>query len=99
MTYKIYGTLMAGLGVVALLLTGNETFAGSAGGPGGPPHAGGPGHRLGGAHLQHHRRNHIRTFWPPATGFFYEPSNGVPDVNVVQPSNDIHYTYTYDVPW
>ena len=42
----------------------------------------------------------VGPFLPGAGGFFYDPSTGEPVVEVPPPaSNDIHYTYTYDVPW
>ena len=50
--------------------------------------------------LRHHRRNNAQAFWPAVGGSFYEPSNGEPLADGAQPgSGDIHYTYTYDVPW
>ena len=51
--------------------------------------------------LLHDRRN--RAFFPTTGAFFWEPSNGVP--NVVTPpipspiTGDFNYTYKYDVPW
>lgn len=54
-----------------------------------------PGNR----HVRHHGRAPLGAFWP-TTGSFYAPTDdqalaGAPQF---QPS-DIHYTYSYDVPW
>ena len=39
-------------------------------------------------------------FWPAIGGFDYGPTGGEPVAGVTQPiSSDVHYTYTYDVPW
>jgi hypothetical protein len=96
MAYKMYAALIASLSV-ALTLASNETFARSA-------HRGGftsthsISHPSVAQSFRHHRRNNVGTLWP--TGFFYGPSNGEPMTDVTQPmSGDIHYTYTYDVPW
>ena len=38
-------------------------------------------------------------FWPGDEGFYYGP-NGEPLAEGTPPtSGDVHYTYTYDVPW
>jgi len=52
----------------------------------------------------HHRIARNRgAFLPTTGGFFWGPSNGVPNVEVAQPgasmSGDFNYTYKYDVPW
>ncbi len=102
MTYRMYGALIASLGVAALILAPNETFAD----PVALPAAGGsvvanPAFRPPtGRPLQRHRGHHARTFWPGTAGYFYEPPYAEPGVDVVPPpSGDIRYTYTYDVPW
>jgi hypothetical protein len=48
----------------------------------------------------HHRRANGGSFWPTTGGFFYGPPGGesMPDLNR-SISNDIRYTYSYDVPW
>jgi hypothetical protein len=52
----------------------------------------------------HHRivRNR-RDFFPTTGGFFWGPSNAVPNAELAQPvgpvSGDFNYTYKYDVPW
>jgi hypothetical protein len=49
-----------------------------------------------------HAFRHHRGFFPGAGGFYYAP-DGTPVTDVTQPpsstSQDIRYTYTYDVPW
>ena len=99
MTSRKYGALIASLGAVALMLAANETFAGTAAASHGAtmsthsltrPWVAQP--------FRHHRRNNLGTFWPGGD-FSYGP-NGEPIGNVGQPaSGDVHYTYTYDVPW
>jgi hypothetical protein len=101
MTYRMYGAFVAALGVMALMLAANETFARS----GAAPRAGfasmRPIFRPSVAHLlRHHRRNNVEAFWPGVGDFPYGPSNGGPTLDVAQPtSGDVHYTQTYDVPW
>jgi hypothetical protein len=103
MTYRMYGALIASLSVVALMLAANETFARSDGARGGgfasrhsisrPPAV---------PSFRHHRRNRINVapFWPGVGDLYDAPLNGGPVVGVAPPiSNDIRYTYTYDVPW
>ena len=47
----------------------------------------------------HGQRNAGWALWATAGGF-YGPSNVEPNVNVTPSiSGDVHYTYTYDVPW
>jgi hypothetical protein len=101
MMYRMYGVFIASLSAVALMLAANETFARS-----GAAHRGGftsthsISHPLVAQSLRHHRRNNVGILWPGIGGFFYGPSNGEPMVDVTQPmSGDMHYTYTYDVPW
>ena len=101
MTHKMYGALVASLGVIALMLAANETFARSGSGPRGAfasPH---PMFRPGVSPLfRHHRRNGAGLFLPATGGYFYGPSNGEPVVDGTQPaSGDVRYTYSYDVPW
>jgi hypothetical protein len=99
MTYRLYGAFIASLGVVALILAANETFAGS-----GLPHSGGlsahpTSHRPFARSFRHHRGNNVGAFWPGDV--FDGPSNVEPMLDVTPPptSGDIHYTNTYDVPW
>jgi len=104
MSYKMYGAFIVSLSVVVLMLPTNETFArsgagaGARGGVASAPSISRPSV----AHaLRHHRRDNLgAVFWPAVGDFAYGPSNGEPLVDVPQPpSGDIHYTYTYDVPW
>ena len=97
----MYGAFIASLSVVALMLAANETFAGSGAAlRGGFTSTHSISHPSVAQSLRHHRRNNVGTLRPAVGGFFYGPSNGEPMVDVTQPiSGDIHYTYTYDVPW
>lgn len=97
MTHRMYGMLVASLGVLTLVLAANETFARS-----GPASHGGltsahRNFRPAVAHaLRHHRRNNAGVVWPG----IIEPPYGEPAADVTQPlSSDIHYTCTYDIPW
>ena len=101
MTHRMYAALIASLGVVALMLTANQTFARS-----GTVHGGGftstrsISHAAAVRSFRHNRRNNAGVLWPSADGYFYGPSGGEPMVDGTQPaSGDVHYTYTYDVPW
>jgi hypothetical protein len=96
----MYGALIASLGAVALMLAADQALArpGSAarGGSASTHAVSNPSFARS---LRNHRRNNVGGFWPGG-GFFYEPSNGEPVAGAAQPmSGDIHYTYTYDVPW
>ena len=99
MTYRMYGTFVASLSVLALMLAANETFAASGAGPRGAFASTHSMSRPSVAHsFRHHRRNNVGAFWPG--DIFYGPSGGEPVGDVAQPaSGDAHYTYTYDVPW
>ena len=46
-------------------------------------------------------RNTPWVYWPGGGGFFYDNAGyGQPFADAGQPvSNDVRYTYTYDVPW
>ncbi len=97
MSFRKYSALIASLGAVALMLATSEASARMAGSRGGmtAPHA--IGHRP----FVHGFRHHGPfgpVVWPGDTG-----SGSAYDqapVNVTPPaSNDVHYTYTYDVPW
>jgi hypothetical protein len=96
----MYGVFIASLGVVALVP--NQTFAESGGVRGGgfaSTHA--ISHPPVFPPFRHNRRNHLgAVVWPALEDPYYGPSNGEPTLDVVPtPSNDIRYTYTYDVPW
>ncbi|MGY4288122.1 hypothetical protein ACVWXO_007342 [Bradyrhizobium sp. LM2.7] len=104
MTYRMHGALLASLSAAALLLAASDSFARPGGAaPHGvvataappvaarPPVA--PGSRF-------HRRNNPWVYWPGG-GFFYDGAGySQPFADAGQPlSNDVRYTYTYDVPW
>ena len=103
MTYRMHGAFVASLSLVALLLSAGETFATSHGVRGvfASPHA---MVRPPFAHaLRHHRRNFGAAFWPGVEDFgygygSYGPTGGEP-VGGPQPSGDVRYTTTYDIPW
>ncbi len=98
----MHGALIASLSLVALSFAATETVARSGVAPAAPPaaaNARGPVHRPAGPLLRHHRGSRGGAFWP-AVGGFYDPSIGQAPVELAQPeSRDMHYTYTYDVPW
>lgn len=101
MTYRVFGALCASLAAVTLLLASSATFARSGIVPHGPfvaaPHVG--AHPPVGAPRFHHRRNPF-VYWPGGGGFYNEPSISEPFADFAPPmSNDVRYTYTYDVPW
>ena len=100
MKNRMYGAFVASLSAVALMLATSETFGEGA------PHAGAPASAHATSHpsvarsMQHHRRNNNGVLWTGTGDFLYGPSNGEPTVNAAPPpSGDVHYTYTYDVPW
>src|ERR1700750_2950694 len=106
MTYRVTGALIASLSAVALLLSANHTFARSGGAPHGllaapaPATARAP---IASAPRFRNARNPV-VYWPGGGGFFYNgyggPSGADSYAGVAQPlSNDVRYTYTYDVPW
>jgi hypothetical protein len=50
--------------------------------------------------FRHHPRIHGGVFWPTTGGFYFDPPNGEPMFDAAPAaSNDVRYTYTYDVPW
>src|SRR5882757_9389401 len=101
MTYRMYGTFVASLSVLALMLAANATFAASGAGPRGAFASTHSMSRPSVAHsFRHHRRNNVGAFWPADAGFFYGPSNDEPIADGTQStSRDSRNTYTYDVPW
>src|SRR3984885_1408938 len=98
MTNRMYLMSIVSLSVIALMLGAGEASARS-----GAAHAGFASthpHGLVGPSFRHHRRNHLGAFWPGTGDYFYGPSEGEPVLDAAQPgSGNIHYTYTYDVPW
>jgi hypothetical protein len=101
----MYGALIASLGAVGLMLVADEAVARSGAVAGAAPRAAfastRPMSRPSVAHsLRHHRRNFVGTFWPGIGDFSYGPSSGEPFVDTTPPTSpDVHYSYTYDVPW
>jgi hypothetical protein len=100
MTHRMYGALVASVGIVALMLAATETFAASRAASGARSHS--MSHRSVAQSLRHRRgngRNDGGVFWPD-DGFYDDSSNGGPVADVPQStSGDVHYTYKKDVPW
>ena len=98
MTNRMHKALIASLGAVALMFAANETFARSGGAQAASTASARPIFHAPGAHAF---RQHRRNFIGPAVGGFYYGPDGAPIVDAVPPpaSNDVHYTYTQDVPW
>src|ERR1700674_941301 len=94
MAYRMYGTFIASLSAVALMLAANDTFARSGAAPRGGLTS--ISHPSVAQSLRHHRRNRVGTLWPAGGDFNYGPSNGEPMVDATQTrSGDVHYTHTY----
>jgi hypothetical protein len=98
MTHGMYRAFIASLSAVVFLLAASETFAGSGAGPRGAFASTRPISRPFTHSFRHHRGNGFGAFWP---GYSFDgPSYGEPLAGAVPPvSNDVHYTYKYDVPW
>jgi len=97
MTNRLHRTLFASLSAAALLLAASDGFArpGGAAPRGGVAAAHGP---IGPGARFHHRNSWV--MWPGGGGFYYGPSASEAYADVAPPlSNDVKYTYTYDVPW
>jgi hypothetical protein len=96
MTYTKFGTLVASVGVMAFALVSHEASARPVASRG-TVAAARPLVRPFAAHSFRHR--HGSVFMPGFAGDFYGPG-GAPVAEVPPPaSSDVHYTYTYDVPW
>lgn len=100
MSYPGSRTLVASLSGLVLLLAASETFAAGAG----AAHRGGlvahPAFRPGIGRSFGHRGRHVGAFWPGVGDWGYGSAPGEPGGDVAPPtSGDVHYTYTYDVPW
>lgn len=99
------GALLASLSAAALLLSPSDSFARPGGAtPHGVMAAAGPSVAARppiapGARF--HRRNSSFVYWPGGGGFFYDGATyNEPFADAGQPvTNDVRYTYTYDVPW
>jgi hypothetical protein len=96
----MYGAIVGALSVVALMLAAEETSARSGGAARGGGAAMHPVSRPPVAHsFRHFRRGVVGPFWP-VVGDFSSGSPGEPMMNFLPPtSNDVRYTYVYDVPW
>ncbi|WP_298873655.1 hypothetical protein [uncultured Bradyrhizobium sp.] len=108
MMFRSYGALLASLSAAALLLASSDSFAR----PGGvAPHAMVtaapsavarapmvPGARF---HGRGNRFNNPFVYWPGGGAFGYDgAAYSEPFADAGQPvTNDVRYTYTYDVPW
>jgi len=97
MTYRIYGTFLASLSVLALVLAASETLADP-----GLAHGGGmaPPRPSFSKPFPYHRA--IGETWPTAGGVYYGSPNDGPTVNIVPPpktSDDLRYTCVLDIPW
>jgi hypothetical protein len=99
MINRMNGALIASLGV-AFILAPNESFARSGGGARGAFASARPISRPVAGHGFRHHRGNGNVVWPGVGGDFYG-SDGTPVSEVPAPPNssDVHYTYTYEVPW
>lgn len=98
MAHRMCRALIASIGALALMFAASETFAKSGAAARGGVVSAHAMSRPVGPGFRHHRRNFVGTFWPGV--YYYPPSTGEPVVDLPQPaSNDVRYTYTYDVPW
>lgn len=102
MTYRMVGALVAAVGFVTLAGGAEQSFARSGAAPGvagaAAARPAGPAPMVRAPFRHHHNRNTFGGFWPTAGGYYDGAPYGVPAIDVTQPSN-VHYTYTYDVPW
>ena len=108
MTYRMYGTFIAALSVVVLVLAASETFAEPGVARAGGSAAQRPAFpRSVGRSLHHHHRGMGRGF-PTAEDFFYGPSYDFDGPSYDEPmvtapppkrSDDLRYTCVYDIPW
>jgi hypothetical protein len=104
MMYKVYAAFIMSLSV-ALTVASNQALGGSGavhGAVSASTHS--PFHPSVTRSPNHHNGRNRGIFFPAAEGFFWDPSNGEPNVDVTPPisgptSGDINYTYKYDVPW
>jgi hypothetical protein len=96
MSFKMNTALIASLSAIALMLATGEASARMTGPRGGmTPHA--IGHRPF-AHAFHRHGPFGPVVWPGDYGA--DAAYDQAPVDVAPPaSNDVHYTYTYDVPW
>lgn len=99
------GALLASLSAAALLLILSDSFARPGGvTPHGVTAAGGPSgasRRPIAPGARFRGRNSSFVYWPGGGGFFNDGATyNEPFADAGQPvTNDVRYTYTYDVPW
>jgi hypothetical protein len=102
MTNRIHRALIVSAGAVALMLAASATIAEAGTAQGVRIASGHPAFRPAVAHNFGHRRGNIGgVFWPGDYDYgSYGPSDSGPTAGAPPPpSGDVHYTYTYDVPW
>ena len=105
MRYPGSRTLIASLSGLVLILATSETFAAGAGAALGGAVAAHPAFRPAfrpgvGRPFGHHRGRNVGAFWPGIGDWGYGSTPSEPSLDVPPPpSGDVHYTYTYDVPW
>ena len=99
MMYRVFGALVASLSVAAIVLAPNPALARSGAVQAGRGASTHPAfHPRGIQPFRHHRGSAV--FWPGVDAFDYGTPAGEPPLQATQPpSGDVHYTYTYDVPW
>ena len=102
MMYKVSAAFIMSISVV-LALASNQAFGQSGAALGGRAASVSTFHPSV-TRSPHHRIGHNRgAFFPTNGGFFWGPSNGVPNVEVAQPtgpiSGDFNYPYKNDFPW
>jgi hypothetical protein len=99
MTFGKYSALITSLSAIALMIATSETSAGTAGprGVAVAPHV--IGHRPFVHAFRHRRGDFGAVVWPGDTGYDGSAYGQAPADVVPPASNDVHYTYTYDVPW
>jgi hypothetical protein len=91
--------LIVSLGGLGLILAAGEAFAGAGAAQGTTAHSASRPSIA--RSFGHHRGHRADTFWPGVEDGTYGPTYGEPgpDVTPPPPTGDVHYTYTYDVPW
>lgn len=96
-----YRALIASVGGLALILASNASFAASGSVHGGGGFAAHPMFRpsIARSFRHHHGRNVGGVFWPGEAGWADGPASADPVDASPPTSGDVHYTYTYDVPW
>ena len=103
MAYRKYGASIASLSGLALILATSATFAASGTAHGAGVFAGHPMFRPSATRsFRHHRGRNVGAFWPGGDwgdgASYSDPVDATPPISGA-PSGDVHYTYTYDVPW